>query len=55
MVPFHIIAGTVNTKPATIICNWVIPLGLVVWGIKRTSAISDSGSDSQAASVQKVA
>lgn len=55
MVPFHIIAGTINTRPATIICNWVIPLGLVIWGIKRTSAISDSDSDSQAASVQKVA
>jgi uncharacterized membrane protein len=53
MVPFHIIAGAINTKPATIICNWVIPLGLVFWGIKRTSAIS--GGDSQAAPVQKVA
>ena len=53
MVPFHIIAGAIDTKPATIICNWVIPIGLVVWGIKRTSAISDR--DSQAAPVQKVA
>ena len=53
MVPFHIIAGAVNTRPATIICNWVIPLGLVFWGVKRTSAISDG--DSQAAPVQKVA
>jgi hypothetical protein len=53
MVPFHIIAGAVNTKPAMIICNWVIPIGLVIWGIKRTSSISDS--DSQAAPAQKVA
>jgi uncharacterized membrane protein len=53
MVPFHIIAGAINTRPATIICNWVIPLALVFWGIKRTSAIS--GRDSQAAAVQKVA
>jgi hypothetical protein len=53
MVPFHIIAGAINTRPATIICNWVIPLGLVIWGIKRTSAIS--GGESQAAPVQKVA
>jgi hypothetical protein len=53
MVPFHIIAGAVNTRAVTIICNWVIPLGLVIWGIKRTSAISDG--DSQAAPVQKVA
>jgi hypothetical protein len=53
MVPFHIIGGAINTKPATIVCNWVIPLGLVFWGIKRTSAISAGGS--QAAPVQKVA
>jgi hypothetical protein len=53
MVPFHIIAGAINTKPATIIGNWVIPLALVIWGIKRTSAIS--GGESQAAPVQKVA
>jgi uncharacterized membrane protein len=53
MVPVHIIAGAINTRPATIICNWVIPLGLVIWGIKRTSAIS--GGESQAAPVQKVA
>jgi uncharacterized membrane protein len=53
MVPFHIIAGAVNTRPAIIICNWVIPLALVIWGIKRTSAISDS--ESQAAPLQPVA
>ena len=53
MVPFHIIAGAVNTKPATVVCNWVIPLGLVYWAIKRTSAIAGEGSD--AAAVQKIA
>jgi hypothetical protein len=53
MVPFHIIAGAINTKPAMIICNWVIPIGLVIWGIKRTSAIS--GGDAQTPAVQKVA
>jgi hypothetical protein len=53
MVPFHIIAGAINTKPATLICNWVIPLALVFWAIKRTSAIS--GGEGQAAPVQKVA
>ncbi|MGH2887662.1 MAG: hypothetical protein ACRDPA_34010, partial [Solirubrobacteraceae bacterium] len=53
MVPFHIIAGAVNTRPAIIVCNWVIPIGLVIWGIKRTSAISSG--DGQAAPVHKVA
>ena len=53
MVPFHIIAGAVNTRPAIIVCNWVIPIGLVIWGIKRTSAISSG--DSQPAPVHKVA
>ena len=55
MVPFHVVAGAINTKPATIICNWVIPLGLVFWGIKRTSAITGRDSDGPAAPVQRVA
>jgi hypothetical protein len=53
MVPFHIIAGAINTRPAIIICNWAIPLALVFWGIKRTSAIS--GDDTETAPVQKIA
>jgi hypothetical protein len=51
MVPFHIIAGTINTKPGNIVFNWAIPLGLVYWGIKRSTA--PDGTD--AAPVQKVA
>ena len=42
MVPFHAIAGTVNTKAGNIVFNWVIPLGLVYWGIKRSSAPEES-------------
>jgi hypothetical protein len=53
MVPFHIIAGAINTRPAIIICNWAIPLALVFWGIKRTSAIS--GDSTETAPVQKIA
>ena len=52
MVPFHAIAGTVNTKAGNIVFNWVIPLALVMWAIKRTSAVADS--DSDAAPAQKV-
>jgi hypothetical protein len=51
MVPFHAIAGTVNTKAGNIVFNWAIPLGLVYWGIKRSSAPEES----DAAPVQKVA
>jgi hypothetical protein len=51
MVPFHIIAGAVNTRLGNIIFNWVIPLGLVSWGIKRSSAPEDS----ETASAQKIA
>jgi len=53
MVPFHIVAGAVDTRPAKIVCNWVIPLALVMWGIKQTSAITDS--DKQPAPVERVA
>jgi hypothetical protein len=50
MVPFHIIAGTVNTRLGNIIFNWAIPLGLVYWGIKRSSAPDET----ETAPVQKV-
>ncbi|MGO9885494.1 MAG: hypothetical protein ACLPV4_21065 [Solirubrobacteraceae bacterium] len=51
MVPFHAIAGTLDTKLGNIIFNWAIPLGLVFWGIKRSSAAGES----DAGAVQKVA
>ncbi len=51
MVPFHVIAGTLDTRLGNIIFNWAIPLGLVFWGIKRSSAPSES----DAATVQPVA
>jgi hypothetical protein len=35
MVPFHIIAGIVDTKPVEIICNWVIPALLVLGALKQ--------------------
>jgi hypothetical protein len=42
MVPFHVIAGALDTTRGNIIFNWAIPLALVVWGIKQTSAASES-------------
>ena len=51
MVPFHVLAGAIDTKAGNIIFNWAIPLGLVVWGIKRSSAPDEA----DASTVQKVA
>jgi len=42
MVPFHAIAGAINTQRGNIIFNWAIPLALVFWGIKRSSAAGDT-------------
>jgi hypothetical protein len=38
MVPFHIIAAQINTTRGNLIFNWAIPLGLVLWGVKQSSA-----------------
>jgi hypothetical protein len=51
MVPFHVVAGTLDTRLGNIVFNWAIPLGLVYWGIKQSS----SAGDSETAPVQKIA
>jgi hypothetical protein len=51
MVPFHVIAGAIDTKRGNIIFNWAIPLALVLWAIKRSSAASEADQ----ARAQKVA
>ena len=51
MVPFHVIAGAIDTQRGNIIFNWAIPLALVLWAIKRSSAAGDSDTTP----VQKVA
>jgi hypothetical protein len=38
MVPFHVIAGAINTRGGNIIFNWAIPLALVLWAVKRSAA-----------------
>jgi hypothetical protein len=40
MVPFHIAAGAIDTRPTNIVLNWMIPIGLVVWGVKQTQTIT---------------
>jgi hypothetical protein len=41
MVPFHIAAGAIDTRPANIVLNWVIPIMLVMWAIKQTSVLTE--------------
>jgi hypothetical protein len=41
MVPFHAIAGALDTRAGNLVFNWAIPLGLVYWGIKRSSAAGE--------------
>jgi hypothetical protein len=41
MIPFHIAAGAIDKRPTNIIFNWVVPIGLLLWGLKRCEAIAD--------------
>jgi hypothetical protein len=43
MVPGHVVAGIVNERPTNIILNWVVPIMLVLWGIRQTDAITSEG------------
>jgi hypothetical protein len=40
MVPFHVAAGVIDKKPTNILFNWVVPIGLIVWGAKRSDEIA---------------
>jgi hypothetical protein len=42
MVPFHVIAGAIDTTRGDLIFNWATPLALVYWAIKRSSAAGHS-------------
>jgi hypothetical protein len=42
MVPFHAIAGAIDTTRGNIIFNWAIPLAPVLWAIKRSSVAGDT-------------
>jgi hypothetical protein len=41
MIPFHIVAGAIDKRPTNILFNWVVPIGLLIWGIKRSGEIAD--------------
>jgi hypothetical protein len=40
MVPFHVVAGVADTNRTNLLFNWVVPVVLVFWAAKRTSAIT---------------
>jgi hypothetical protein len=40
MVPFHVAAGVIDKRPTNILFNWVVPIGLIVWGAKRSDEIA---------------
>lgn len=44
MVPGHVVAGIVNERPTNVILNWVVPIMLVLWGIRQTDAITGAES-----------
>lgn len=46
MIPFHIAAGAIDKRPTNILFNWVIPIGLLVWGIKQSGEIADAATAS---------
>lgn len=39
-IPSHLIAGAVDTPQANEIFNWAVPVALILWAAKRTSAVS---------------
>jgi hypothetical protein len=40
MVPCHVIAGSLDTTRSNLIFNWVLPVMFVLWGVKRSSAVT---------------
>jgi hypothetical protein len=45
MVPFHVLAGAIDTQRADTFLNWVIPIALIVWAVKRTERLSAAAGD----------
>jgi hypothetical protein len=38
MIPFHIVAGAIDTQRANVILNFVAPGLIVLWGVKRATS-----------------
>ncbi|HEX3977361.1 MAG TPA: hypothetical protein VHW96_13930 [Solirubrobacteraceae bacterium] len=41
MVPFHILAGALDRTGTNVLLNWVVPVLLVTWGVKQSTAAGD--------------
>jgi hypothetical protein len=41
MAVSHVIAGAIDTRRGNTIFNWVVPIILIVWAVKRTGALSE--------------
>jgi hypothetical protein len=37
----HVIAGALDTRRGNTIFNWVVPIILIVWAVKRIGALSE--------------
>jgi hypothetical protein len=42
MTVSHIVAGAIDTRRGNTIFNWVIPVVLIIWAVKRTGELSDA-------------
>ena len=47
MVPFHILAGALDRRGTNILFNWVVPILLVLWAAKQSTAAGE-GQDATA-------
>jgi len=45
MVPSHIVAGIIDTRRGNTIFNWVIPIALIVYAVKRTGRVTSAEDD----------
>lgn len=42
MMVSHVIAGAIDTRRGNTIFNWVVPIILIVWAVKRTGELSEA-------------
>jgi hypothetical protein len=42
MMVSHIAAGAIDTRRGNTIFNWVIPIVLIIWAVKRTGEVSEA-------------
>jgi hypothetical protein len=42
MMVSHVVAGAIDTRRGNTIFNWVIPIILIIWAVKRTGELSEA-------------